>query len=163
MLGSNKAYSKIKYYTYNCTHGQNMPQGSVLALILLLIYVNYMPDGLYRYKNPFVNDAKIMKENANNDCHRELQEDSDKLFRWSRNWKMKLIDKLNLIILCVTFCHIFIPSSGAQWVTSLSLCDGESAPDAVLQMGESRRTLTIHTHIRWEMRKSTHQERKDLR
>ena len=65
-----------------------VPQGSVLAPIMFLIYVNDMPDGMNSYMSMFADDAKLMKRIKNEDCCRELQYDLDKLYEWSQTWKM---------------------------------------------------------------------------
>ena len=65
-----------------------VPQGSVLAPIMFLIYVNDMPDGVMSYMSMFADDAKLMKRIVSEDCCKELQDDLDKLYKWSLAWKM---------------------------------------------------------------------------
>ena len=65
-----------------------VPQGSVLAPIMFLIYVNDMPEGINSYINMFADDAKLMKRIISEDSCRELQCDLDKLYDWSQIWKM---------------------------------------------------------------------------
>ena len=58
---------------------------SVLAPIMFLICVNDTPEGLSSYVNLFADDAKIIKQIVNDDL--------DKLYRWSQNWKMEFNGK----------------------------------------------------------------------
>ena len=66
-----------------------VPQGSVLAPIMFLIYVNDLPEGLSSYMSMFADDAKIMRHIKSIESCRELQEDLDKLHVWSQTWKME--------------------------------------------------------------------------
>lgn len=52
-----------------------MPQGSVLAPFMILIYVKDMLEGLNNYINFLADDAKILKRTVNNDKCMELRED----------------------------------------------------------------------------------------
>ena len=66
-----------------------VPQGSVLGPVMFGVYVNDLPDGIESHINLFVDDAKIMRKVASvNDCMK-LQEDLDKIGRWSRTWQME--------------------------------------------------------------------------
>ena len=66
-----------------------VPQGSVIAPIMFLIYVNDMPNGISSYMNMFADDAKIMKCIKDKSSCEELQQDMDKLYDWSQKWKME--------------------------------------------------------------------------
>ena len=64
-------------------------QGSVLAPIMFLIYVNDMPEGVRSYMNLFADDAKLFWKIRNQrDCE-ELQNDLDKIYEWSKVWEME--------------------------------------------------------------------------
>lgn len=65
-----------------------VPQGAVLAPLMFLIYINDMTKDVNSYMNMFADDAKIMRHVRNVDCCRELQEDLDKIDKWSKEWKM---------------------------------------------------------------------------
>ena len=66
-----------------------VPQGSVLAPVMFLIYVNDMVEGVSSYISLFADDAKIMRKIENMEDSRVLQEDLNKLYMWSRTWGMK--------------------------------------------------------------------------
>jgi len=66
-----------------------VPQGSVLAPILFLIYINDMPEGVNSYMNLFADDAKLCRRvRVEEDC-KILQEDLDKIWMWSKKWEME--------------------------------------------------------------------------
>lgn len=65
-----------------------VPQGSVLAPIMFMIYINDMVEGVDSYMSLFADDAKIMRKIRNiKDCE-ELQSDLDRIYKWSRVWEM---------------------------------------------------------------------------
>ena len=70
----------------NVTSG--VPQGSVLAPIILQVYVKDMQCGVTSYMNLFADDAKLMRVVKNIDDCRELQGDVDKIDEWSRRWNL---------------------------------------------------------------------------
>ena len=67
-----------------------VPQGSVLAPIMFLIYINDIAEGISptSYLDMFADDAKISKKVTDINSCKELQEDIDKLHTWSEKWKM---------------------------------------------------------------------------
>ena len=66
-----------------------VPQGSVLAPVLFLIYINDMPEGVNSYINLFADDAKLCRcVKSEEDCE-ILQEDLNKIWRWSEKWEME--------------------------------------------------------------------------
>ena len=71
-----------------------VPQGSVLAPILFLLYINDMPEGVKSYMNLFADDAKMLRHvKDKGDCE-ILQEDLNKIWRWSKKWQMEFnVDK----------------------------------------------------------------------
>ena len=68
-----------------------VPQGSVLAPIMFLVYINDINDNISTesYLNMFADDAKIQKTIKNEDSCRELQKDLRKLYDWSHKWQME--------------------------------------------------------------------------
>ena len=70
-----------------------VPQGSVLAPIMFLTYVNDMMDGVRSYASMFADDTKIMRQiKSLEDCV-TMQEDLDKIFEWSKEWEMEFNTK----------------------------------------------------------------------
>ncbi len=48
-----------------------------------------MTEGINSYMSIFANDAKLMREiKSQRDCE-ELQNDVDKIFKWSKTWEME--------------------------------------------------------------------------
>ena len=75
-----------------------VPQGSVLAPILFLIYINDMPEGVKSYINLFADDAKLCRQVKNKEDCNILQEDLNKIWRWSNKWEMKFnVDKSHVM------------------------------------------------------------------
>ena len=66
-----------------------VPQGSVLAPILFLIYINDMPEGVNSYMNLFADDAKLCRRVRTEEDCKVLQEDLDRIWRWSKKWEME--------------------------------------------------------------------------
>ncbi len=66
-----------------------VPQGSVLAPILFLVYINDMPEGISSYMSLFADDAKLQRPiKTTKDCE-ALQKDLDKIWEWSKKWEME--------------------------------------------------------------------------
>ena len=66
-----------------------VPQGSVLAPIMFLVYINDMMEGVGSYASLFADDAKLMRRvRVEEDC-KCLQEDTDKIHIWNTEWKMQ--------------------------------------------------------------------------
>ena len=66
-----------------------VPQGSVLAPTLFLVYINDLSEGVNSYINMFVDDAKMCKwVKGEEDCN-ILQNDLDKIWKWSKEWEME--------------------------------------------------------------------------
>ena len=71
-----------------------VPQGSVLAPVMFLIYINDMVEGVNSYTNLFADDAKIMRKIVVEDDCKRLQEDIDRVFKWSQEWEMVFNPKI---------------------------------------------------------------------
>ena len=65
-----------------------VPQGSVLALIMFLVYVNYMT-GVSSYISLFADDAKLLRKFRNHKDCEELQNDINKIYELSKTWEME--------------------------------------------------------------------------
>ena len=64
-----------------------VPQGSVLALLMFLIYVNDLPEGLSSYINLFADDVKLLRKVNSQEDYKKLQ-DLNKIQEWSERWEM---------------------------------------------------------------------------
>ena len=66
-----------------------VPQGSVIGPTLILLYVNYLLDGLQSDGKLFADDAKIYRQIKGIEDRQQLQDDLDKLQDWSSMWLLK--------------------------------------------------------------------------
>ena len=64
-----------------------VPQGSVLGLILFLIY-NYLDDDITSKVLKFANDTKVFRKIKSDADRRHLQDDLNKLTESSEKWQM---------------------------------------------------------------------------
>ena len=64
-----------------------VPQGSVLGSILVLVYINDLEDGVTRNILKFADDTKLFKKLRKLEI-KKLQDDIDKLVKWSEKWQM---------------------------------------------------------------------------
>ena len=67
-----------------------VPLGSVLGPILFLIYINYLEDDISSKVLKFADDAKVFRKVTNDTDKQSLQDDLDKLVKWSEKWQMLL-------------------------------------------------------------------------
>jgi len=72
-----------------CRVISGVPQGSVLAPVMFLVYMNDMVEGVNSYVSLFADDAKLLRKvKTIADCE-SLQRDLDKILEWSERWEMK--------------------------------------------------------------------------
>ena len=83
-----------------------IPQGSVLGPVLILIYVNDLPDIVSSTVKLFADDTKIYRPIRNIQNQKIIQQDLDNLYRWSQVWqlpfnveKCKVLHTLEAIII----------------------------------------------------------------
>ena len=67
-----------------------LPQGSVLGPILFLIYINDIEDDIPSKVLKFADDTKVFRKVTNDTDKQSLQDDQDKLVKWSEKWQMLL-------------------------------------------------------------------------
>ena len=65
-------------------------QGSVLGPILFLIYINDLEDDISSKVLKFADDTKVFRKVTNDTDKQSLQDDLDKLVKWSEKWQMLL-------------------------------------------------------------------------
>ena len=70
-----------------------VPQGSVLAPIMFIIYINDMTEGVTSYMNMFADDAKLLRKVADEDDCVALNQDLEKISEWSKKWEMSFNTK----------------------------------------------------------------------
>ena len=66
-----------------------IPQGSVLRLILFVIYINDLPECLEADTYLFADDTNSFREIKTEEDRKHLQDDLDKLQQWSDTWLLK--------------------------------------------------------------------------
>ena len=65
-----------------------VPQGSVLGPILLLVYINDLEEGVTCKLLKFADYTKLFRKTKDFGDKQTLQDDIDKLGRWSVKWQM---------------------------------------------------------------------------
>ena len=65
-----------------------VPQGSVLGPILLLVYIDDLEEGVTGNILKFSDDTKLFRKTKEIGDKKKLQDDIDKLVRWSEKWQM---------------------------------------------------------------------------
>ena len=68
-----------------------IPQGSVLGPILFVIYINDLPEVVNKdsYVYLFADDTKVFREVKSEDDRKILQNDIDRMVKWSNTWLLK--------------------------------------------------------------------------
>ena len=65
-----------------------VPQGSVLGTLLFLIYINDLDDNIISNVLKFADDTKVFRKVNNDGDKQHLQNDLDRLVKWSEKWQM---------------------------------------------------------------------------
>ena len=62
-----------------------VPQGSVLGSILFMVYINDLEEGVTGNISKFADDTKLFTKTREIGDKQNLQDDIDKLVKWSEN------------------------------------------------------------------------------
>ena len=65
-----------------------VPQGSVLGPILFLIYINDLDASITSNVLKFADDTKLFRKVSTDGDYQHLQNDLDRLVKWSDKWQM---------------------------------------------------------------------------
>ena len=65
-----------------------VPQGSVLRPILFLVYINDLEEGVTGSILIFADNTKLFRKTKEIGDKQNLQDDIDKLVKWSEKWQM---------------------------------------------------------------------------
>ena len=65
-----------------------VPQGSVLGPILFLIYINDLDNNITSNVLKFADDTKLVRKVNTDGDKQHLQNDLDRLVKWSEKWQM---------------------------------------------------------------------------
>ena len=69
-----------------CDVISGVPQGSVIAALLFVIYINDLPENIRSHLFLFADDCKFFREIATREDIDIMQADLDTLFEWSQKW-----------------------------------------------------------------------------
>ena len=76
----------------NCSRWKSvlsrLPQGSVLGPLLFLIYIKDLDDNINNNVLKFVDETKVFRKVNNVGDKQHLQNDLDKLVKWSEKWQI---------------------------------------------------------------------------
>ena len=67
---------------------EGVPQGSVLGPILFLVFTNDLEEGVTCKIMKFADDTKLFRKTKEIGDKQKIQDDIDKLVRWSEKWQM---------------------------------------------------------------------------
>ena len=65
-----------------------VPQGTVLGLLLFLLFINDLPDCVQSSLRLFADDCILCRRIRNNKMAEILQEDLNQLAKWEKKWSM---------------------------------------------------------------------------
>ena len=78
----------------------DIPQGSVLGLLLFVVYINDLPESVKSNIFLFADDTKILKQITSKEDALDLQSDIDSLEQWSNKWLLSFHpDKCHVLTL----------------------------------------------------------------
>ena len=77
---------ETKLWTERLLLGNQYPQGSVLGPVLVLVYIDDLEEGVTGNILKFADDTKLLRKTKEIGDKQKLQDDIDKLVRWSEKW-----------------------------------------------------------------------------
>ena len=87
-LDFQKAFDKVPHQRLILKSLSGVPQGSVLGPILFLVYIDDLEEGVTGNILKFADDTKLFRKTKEIGDQQKLQDDIDKLVRWSEKWQM---------------------------------------------------------------------------
>lgn len=67
-----------------------VPQGSVLGLLLFLVYINDVAENITSFMRLFAENCVVYREIRSEEDNYALQRDLFRIHRWCQEWNMKL-------------------------------------------------------------------------
>ena len=74
-----------------------VPQGSVLGPLLFLIYINDLDDNITSNVLKFADNTKVFRKVNTDGDKQHLQNDLDRLVKWSEKWQMFNFEKFKCL------------------------------------------------------------------
>ena len=83
-----------------------IPEGSILGPILLVIYINDLPEVVKCGTYLFADDTKIFRHKTTKEDALQLQSDINSLAQWSQNWRLIFRPKKYHVLMLGKFCNV---------------------------------------------------------
>jgi len=87
MIGSSVVVNGMKSLVVLVRSG--IPQGSVLGPLLIICFINDMPEVVHSSIKMFADDTQIFRTVNNSEQAQLLQDDLDALEEWSNLWQLR--------------------------------------------------------------------------
>ena len=77
-----------------------VPQGTVLGLLMFLLYINDISNNLTSHIRLFANDCIIYRTISSPEDQLHLHEDLDRIFNWTTHWQMQFNVQKFIVLQC---------------------------------------------------------------